>query len=355
MKKKRLLTITLSVMIVTAMVACVSISLTADKKPDTADTESVAVSVGEDRYNILVTGSDRTSGLTDVIMLITVNRKSRTAAVMQIPRDTYAEYTDGSYKKLNGAYTKLGAEKLCELLSDSLGICIDRYLMLSPDALRETVDALGGVEITLDAPMYYKDPAQGLYISLKAGRQVLDGKTAEQFIRYRSGYADGDLGRIDAQKVFMCALFRKAKSDLDPIRLAKLTSALLGKTDTNISLSDAASLAEDVSAVDIKNISFVTAPGEAVVAKESGASYYSLSSKAMSELLSNYFGADGADFDRHKIFLNEKYESFAGVYGGYTPYKVYTAENMSKGVDGIASIAQIPIDKKLFLHYNIKS
>ena len=356
MKRNKILII-ISTMLLVSLVACVSIPMTAKRTGRDADTDTagVPVSVGDDRMNILITGSDRTSGLTDVIMLLSVSRRDETVSVMQIPRDTYAAYTDGSYKKLNGAYGRLGAQGMCEFISDSLGVSVDRYLMLSPDALVDVVDALGGVDITLERPMNYSDPAQGLYISLKEGRQTLDGRTAEQFIRYRSGYADGDLGRIDAQKIFMCALLQKAKQTADPLSLVRLATALVGKTETNLSLSDVAVLAEDAASLEMKNVTFFTAPGEAVVATNSGASYYSLSSKAMAEVLSKYFGADGSDFDRQGVFINEAYESFVGIYRGYSPYKVYTGENMEGCMEGFASIAQITIDKTRVLHYNNKS
>ena len=352
------ISIIISAMLLVSLVACVSIPMTAElSENDTVmeHTEGIPVSADGDRMNILVTGSDRTSGLTDVIMLVSINRRDKTVAVMQIPRDTYAAYTDGSYRKLNGAYGRLGADGLCAFISDSFGVPIDRYLMLSPNALIGVVDAIGGVEINLERPMYYSDPAQGLYISLKAGRQTLDGKTAEQFIRYRSGYADGDLGRIDAQKLFMCALIQKAKEGADALKLVRLASALIGKTETNITLSDAAELAEDAAELDMKDVAFFTAPGEAAVAKNSGASYYSLSSKAMAEVLSKYFGADGSDFDGQGVFLNKNYDSFAEIYRGYSPYKVYTGENMEGCMEGFASIAQITIDKMRVLHYNNKS
>ncbi|MBQ8850156.1 MAG: LCP family protein [Clostridia bacterium] len=341
MKKTKLLTITLSVMLTVALTACISIPLTTEKDDVTA-TDSIAVSADETRTNILVAGCDRASGLTDVIMLVSVDTKNNTASVMQIPRDTYAAYTENSYKKLNGAYGALGAKGLCELLSDSLGVDIDSYLVLSPDALRDAVDAIGGVEITLESPMYYSDPEQGLYISLRAGKQTLDGKTAEQFIRYRSGYVDGDLGRIDAQKVFLCGLIESARKNADALTVARVIAALLGKTDTNVTPADGAALAETLLKIENENVFFMTAPGEAVVAEESGASYYSLSGKAMEEALAKYFGAGAGSFDRERLFLNKRYDSFRRIYEGYSPYEVYTAKNIADGKAVFESIAQIP-------------
>lgn len=331
MKNKRIFIITLSVMIAVALTACVAIPFTAFDNAEEPLEESAPVSATEDRLNILITGSDRTSGLTDVIILLSLDRKNNSAAVLQIPRDTYASYTDKSYKKLNGAYGALGADGLCDFISHSTGVTVDKYLMLSPDAFVGAVDALGGVEVTLSEPMRYSDPAQGLFIALEAGKQTLSGKQAEQFIRYRSGYADGDLGRIDAQKQFLCGLLTAARKKNDPFSLAKVAASLLGKTETNITPTEGAAIAGELLALNTENIYLMTAPGEAVVAEESGASYYSLSGRAMGEVLEKYFGGASAGFDENRVFLNGKYESFQRVYEGYSEYKVYSAKNILAG------------------------
>jgi len=301
-------------------------------------TEDCAALPREARVNILVGGTDRVSGLTDVLMLASIDREGGKVTVMQIPRDTYAKYTDKSYKKINGAYGNLGgAEKLRELVSESMGVNIDKHIILSPDALRGVIDALGGVEVNIREPMYYRDPSQGLRISLKAGKQTLDGKSAEQFIRYRSGYADGDLGRIDTQKVFLCALAKKAREDMTPTKLAGLLSALLGKTDTDITLADAKELSDVLLGVKDENMFFLTAPGAPAIAEKSGASYYVLSRDATAEVLRNNFGAEG-EFDKNNIFLNSDYSEFRDIYFGYSEYRVVSAADISRDTDGIAGI-----------------
>ncbi len=289
--------------------------------------ESIPVYAESNSLNILLMGTDRMSGLTDVIMLLSLDRKEGRATVMQIPRDTYAEYTDKSYKKLNGAYGALGGEGICRFLSDSIGVNIDRYVTLSPDAFCSAVDAVGGVEVNLERPMYYNDPYQDLYIALSAGKQTLDGKTAEQFIRYRSGYDNGDLGRIDTQKVFMCGFISAVRKNMDALGLARLSASLLGKTDTNLSVSDAIQLSEELVALENESIMFFTAPGEALIAEKSGASYYALSGRAMREVMQIYFKSPN-EFDREQKFLNKNYQSFKAVYEGYTEYKVYTAREL---------------------------
>ena len=279
-------------------------------------------------FTVLVAGKDSAAGLCDVLMLVRVDAASDLVTILQIPRDTYAEYTEGTYKKINGAQTALGGtEALCGFLSDSFGIAIDGYVSVDMDVIPLAVDTLGGVEIELDTPLVYNDPAQELSINIPSGRQTLDGVSALQFIRYRSGYVRGDIGRMDAQKLFLASFARKIKG-LNAFELAHLAAAMLPKLDTNISLSKALTLGKVASSVSEENIVFVTLPGEEVVAQSSGVSYYSLSAPATKEILCAYFGARAEDFDKNAVFKNERYESFCKCYENNAPYKLYTASSL---------------------------
>ena len=277
---------------------------------------------GEESFRFLVAGSDATSGLCDVLMLVSIDRATHEVFVLQLPRDTYANYTEKSYRKLNGAVAELGGmDGFAEFLSEALGVSIDRTLHLSPSAFRTIVDSLGGVEIELPRDLDYDDPAQRLSIHLKAGRQTLDGAAAEQFVRYRAGYAQGDLDRIDAQKLFLSALFHKV-STLGMLGAATLAMKMRGVVDTDLGASDILALSEELFSISSEQVYFVTAPGEAVTATKSGASYYALSAPAMDELLFRYFGAKQGGFDPRGVFLNESYESFRKIYGEYREYSV---------------------------------
>lgn len=279
-------------------------------------------------FRVLVAGSDATSGLCDVMMLVSLERETGKVCVLQLPRDTYAAYTDGGYRKLNGALHALGSMRaVADFLSEALGVPIDRTLHLSPTAFRSLVDAVGGVEIELSEPMHYEDPVQGLSIHLEAGRQVLDGAKAEQFVRYRSGYARGDLERMDAQKQFLSALFSRLSGSLTPATVTKLVGVLLREVETDLTATELLSLVGDASGTRREDICFVTAPGAAATAKVSGASYYVLSSQGMDELMCLHFGAKQGSFDPKKVFLNSQYASFRTIYNGKTAYRLTKASD----------------------------
>lgn len=280
---------------------------------------------GAEAYNILLLGTDDSVGLSDVMMLLRVDFGAESVSVAQIPRDTYARFTESSYKKLNGAYISLGgAERLAEFLSGAFGVDIDHYVCISLSTLGALVDAVGGIDVDVPKNMYYNDPYQGLYIDIKKGKNHLDGEAAQKFVRYRAGYADGDLGRIDAQKLFLASFLKKLSEVYSPTTAARLALAADG-VETDMSVSDIISIGARAMELPTRNMLMLTVPGAEAVAEKSGASYYVLSRESASEVMERYFDGKGA-FDKDSCFLNGDYQSFIEIYQGraeYSPVSVY--------------------------------
>lgn len=268
----------------------------------------------DEPYNLLVCGKDETSGLCDVIMLVSVDTEKNRICVMQIPRDTYAEYTEKSYKKINGAPSALGIDGFCGFLSDSLGVNVDGHILLGLQAFREVVDAVGGVEIELDKALYYNDPQQNLQIYLKKGKQVLDGKKAEMLVRYRSGYAEGDIGRLDMQKKFLTALFRTLKEKINANNAYGVASAVIRNIDTDVGLGEGIALGLKALKAEEDGLFFITMPGEQATAEQSGASYYVMSVKPTEKVLREYFGKNEEGTDQDGLFRHPYYDGFIEIY-----------------------------------------
>ncbi len=160
----------------------------------------------------LLLGCDQSTRLTDSILLVTVNETAKSTTILQIPRDTYAEYTQKDYKKLNGAMSSLGERGIKQFISDALGVPIDFFVVLKLQFFDDLVNAIGGVDVDIPQDMHYSDPSQNLEIHLSKGRAHLNGREAEQFVRYRSGYVNADLGRLDAQKIFLKAFAKQCQT-----------------------------------------------------------------------------------------------------------------------------------------------
>ncbi|MBQ5634518.1 MAG: LCP family protein [Clostridia bacterium] len=315
-KKYLLIAAALTFAVILATVVATLIFGNREGERQQSDSATESFKGADKPYCILVTGEDKVSGLCDVIMLVSVDTRNERICVMQIPRDPYAEYTDKSYKKLNGAANALGGvEGLRAFLSQSLGVTIDGYLALDLASFRRIIDTVGGVEIELYRAIRYTDAEQGLFIDLPSGRQVLDGKKAEMLVRYRKGYADGDIGRLGAQKKFLASLFASMQQKVNSDNAYPLAEALMDGLDTDIGIATAVALGLEALTTESERLIFVTAPGEQTVAEKSGASYYVLSAASTDSLLCEYFGkSEGQSFDESLAFRHPSYEGFISIY-----------------------------------------
>ncbi len=261
---------------------------------------------------ILLLGNDRAAGLTDAIMILTVEHITGRVTLLQIPRDTYAEYTARDYKKLNGAAGVLGERELKDFLSRALGVTVHYYLAADLDLFRKAVDAVGGVDINIPTDMSYADPEQGLVIEFRAGNTHLSGEDAEKFVRYRSGYANADLGRLDAQKLFMRALLSKCRT-LSPIGLCRLLFPVILHTKTDLDPITVIRLLPLFSSLDAESLPMVTLPGEPVQGR-SGAWYYAVNRDRCRALLPELTGADPDAFDPEGVLDREDHPDFHRIY-----------------------------------------
>ena len=291
--------------------------------------DDAPASVSKSRYTYLVLGKDRVSGLTDVMMLVSIDTAGKRAGIVQIPRDTYAKYSDKGYRKFNGALATLGADGLCRFVEENMGVLLDGYFIFDLDTVVKAVDMLGGVEINIPDDMYYRDEAQGLDISLKKGIQRLDGKAAENFVRYRFGYLRGDLGRIDAQKLFISALIQQVKSTLTPAKAIKIASVLLKDVRTDVKMTQVASLIFSVFDIEENDILLVTLAGEDIKSDVSGAWYYVVSKGSAESILKDVLCAD-VEFDKDGVFRNEDDQSFERIYFSNPDYEAKTSQDIAQ-------------------------
>ena len=324
MSKKYIYTVAFCVgaLVLLALTVTLCVGNNADvKKPPVENTLKLA----DDAYCLLVTGTDRVSALTDVIMLVSFDPKEQRICVLQIPRDTYAKYNDGGYRKINGAQKALGTDGLCRFFEQALGVDIDGYISLDLAAFRKTVDLLGGVEIELERPLNYSDSSQGLKIELESGRQVLNGEQAEMLVRYRSGYLRGDLDRLDVQKKFLSALFDTLKSKVSAANAYGLLTQISDEVDTNINIALGAALGLEALTLDKSRLLFCTLPGEDAISAKSGGSFYIFSKSGVRDLLSQYFDAEIAE-RADEVFMSRENEEFCKIYKNHIDARVFSAD-----------------------------
>lgn len=260
-------------------------------------------------YNFLVLGHDRAAMLTDVFMLVNLNANNGKITVMQIPRDTWISDHNGKTvitNKINALFSTYynsyfysgedsddaylhALEDVAETLEDNLGIGIHASAIMDLNGFCNIVDLIGGVEVDIPSDMYYSDPEQGLYINLPAGRRTLSGSEAEGFVRYRVGYVTADLGRQNAQKIFMVAFFNKLKNSIGISTAVNMAGEIYKNITTDFKLADSAYFIQAFLGCDLSDITLLTMPGNLAN------SYYVMNRRAMLDVINNSFNVFDKD------------------------------------------------------------
>jgi len=199
---------------------------------------------------------------TDTMMLIKVNFEDGSIDLLSIPRDTRVSVR-GNEDKINHAHAFGGVELTMKTTRDFLNLDIDYYVKVDYRAVKEVVNAIGGVDIDVPKNMKYKDPAADppLNIDIKKGFQTLNGDLAHDFLRYRSGYSDGDLGRIKAQQMFMKEFIKQTLKLKNIVKLPKIINSYYDYVETNIPLTIMLKGATSAKKIDIENMKTATVPG----------------------------------------------------------------------------------------------
>lgn len=205
--------------------------------------------------------------LTDMIMYVKYDVKNGKLFILSIPRDTYVENEYCYGNKINAIYRGENIVPLVNEVQELLGENIDYYVIFDTKLVNELVDEIGGVKVEVPFDMKYDDPTQDLHIDLKAGTQILNGKQAEGFVRFRHNndmsvaYAMGDLGRIETQQEFMKAFAKEMINPVNIFKIKSIVSLVLDETKTNITVDDIIRYVLDVAKLDISNIITKTASG----------------------------------------------------------------------------------------------
>ena len=280
----------------------------------------------EDVYNFLLIGHDRAATLADVIMLVNYDVKAGTLTVMQFPRDTYFE-GDANVPQLNVQFSayynrailsgdktpaQTAADLFARQLEQNLCIKIHYTAVMNLDGFVKIVDAIGGVDIDIPADMDYEDPEQDLYIHLKAGPHHLNGEQSEGFVRFRSGYEQVDIGRVDAQKLFMTAFLQKVKSSVTVSVVAKLAGEVASNLSTDLPVADMVYFARNALSLDFSAVTMMTVPCDYA----GGLVINRAATLAAINRHFNIYNNDITDsiFDRSNRFVNEQQPAMYAAY-----------------------------------------
>lgn len=257
---------------------------------------------GDEPVNILAMGVDiGTPGLTgsknptrtDTILLMNYNPKIEELNIISIPRDTLIMINE-KYKKINEAHAIGGPAYLIDAVEKLFSIKVNYYGKVDYSGFRKVVDTIGPIEMKINSRMDYDDTAQNLHIHFKKGEVVqLDGKKAEEFFRWRknndgTGLADGDIGRIENQHLFISKVVDRLKSPTMLPKVPKLLSVIPSYVESNMKAEDMVKYGYMFSKLDKSKIKTSTLKGDAEYI--SGISYIIYDEKKNKDLIAMLHG-----------------------------------------------------------------
>ena len=179
--------------------------------------------------------------------------------------DTQTYGPDEAYTetKLNSAFSVGGPKCLVKVIQKLSGLSVNRFMAVDFAGFSKMVDALGGVEVCSTTPL--EDYELGTVLPT-AGRQMIDGHTALQYVRARqvTTETNGDYGRIKRQQLFLSSLLRSLISKEVFFSLSKLNNVVNMFIDDsyvdNIKTKDLVDLGQSLQGVAAGRITFVTVP-----------------------------------------------------------------------------------------------
>lgn len=190
----------------------------------------------------------------DTMILAAIDTNHKVVRMLSVPRDLLVTipgygpghrineaYTIGEGKHLAGGGPALAVRTMEQLT----GIKIPYFAVITFDGFRQGVDAVGGVTIDVQRPItdhdYPGDHYDYVPVYVPAGRQVMNGDRALQYVRSRHDDPIGDFGRNVRQQHFLAALSARL---LKPARIAQFTQFLdIIKSNLRTNLSPAEMLA----------------------------------------------------------------------------------------------------------------
>lgn len=208
-----------------------------------------AIMQSKNVLNVLLVGADSragtNSGNTDVMMVISLNKKTKEIKMTSIFRDCYLyiepEDGNGYYFKLNSAYRNGGINCLINTIQNNFKIKIDNYVMVNFESFKEVINAMGGV--TVDVQEYEANYIENNFnIAMPIGENVtLNGEQALIFSRVRGCDADADVSRTRRQRQVINAIMNEFQS-ASLTNLNKYVDTVLPYIYTGFSKSEIISL-----------------------------------------------------------------------------------------------------------------
>ncbi len=232
------------------------------------------VDTDPDVINFLLLGSDTTQGggvgHTDVIILVSVNKREATVAMWHVPRDLIVYIPNYTMERINLAYALGEANDypgggfglMRETIRYNFGMDVEHYARVDFDDFMRIVDELDGLDVSVDCAIADwrlitpdLDPLveeNWEYYTLPIGRQRLTPYMALWYVRSRKTTSDLDRGRrqMDALR----AMWHQAREQGLFAKVTQLWPEAQEVVETDMSLTDVLSFVPLAIGLDMSNI-----------------------------------------------------------------------------------------------------
>lgn len=262
----------------------------------------------EGQYTVLFLGFEPDNFNTDVMWVCQFDLGAGKLRILQIPRDTAVpDFTTSASTKFNSIYSMgdpsepVPVQRVVNAVQQNFGIPIDAYITTKCSDIEKIIDLIGGIPMELDEPINF-DVGQ----TIDAGDIVLNGQQSVWFVRYRSGWLEGDIGRMQNQRRFMAAAMQKlldiSKND-GKIKLYSYIKEIYDRQliATDLSVEDMSRLSDFCGTLSMDSVQVDMIPGEGTT-KENP-----------------FIGVDGKEYSIYSI---HKQETIDLINKYYRPYQM---------------------------------
>lgn len=201
--------------------------------------------------NILLLGVDSKNHLSDSMILMSLNEKTKTISLVSFMRDCYTyiqpKNKDARFNKLNAAYSCAGVTCLIDTIQNDFKVKIDDYVIVDYETFPKVIDALGGVDVNVtekEATFLnntWRDwSLTGNEVSYTTGINHLNGEKALMFCRIRK--LDSDNNRTARQRRVITAIMTSFKN-ASLSTMNKAIDAVLPNVKTSLTKTEITTLA----------------------------------------------------------------------------------------------------------------
>ena len=190
----------------------------------------------KDPISILLMGVDEREGdrgRSDSLILMTVNPNTQSTQMVSIPRDTRTEIIGkGKQDKINHSYAFGGTEMTVATVENFLDVPVDYFVKINMESFKDTVDAVGGVEVENNLDFTY----EGYHFT--KGTIQLDGKKALAYSRMRKEDPRGDFGRQERQRQIIEAVIKKGANISSVTKFGDMFGVVRDNVKTNLTFDE---------------------------------------------------------------------------------------------------------------------